>query len=84
MKKVTAQYLGRGKYEVTAEGKDGKTVRKQFKEPFFKDPKNYETKIATLVNEFAAEEVEVEKYAIQSQLSRAAERAERDFPNLLV
>ena len=84
MSKGTAQYLGRGKYEVAVEGADGKTVRKQFKEPIFKDPKKYAGNIEKLVNEFATAEVEVDKKAITDQLVAAAQKAERDFPNLMV
>ena len=83
MRKVTAEYLGHGKYEVAAEGTDGKTVRKQFKEPFFKDPKKYAGNIEKLVNEFAAEDVEVDKRTVRDQLVAAAQKAEREFPNLM-
>ena len=84
MKKVTARYLGRRVYEVIAEGKDGKIVRKQFREPVFNDPKKYATKIENLVNEFAIDDLEVEKQAICNQLVAASQKAERDFPNLMV
>lgn len=84
MARLTARYIGRRAYEVTAEAKDGKTIRKIFKEPFFKDPKNYDKKLASLVGELSAEEVEVDARDLYNRIRQAAEKQGREFPNLLV
>ena len=36
-----------------------------------------------MVNEFAAEEIEVDKRTVRDQLVAAAQKAEREFPNLM-
>ena len=84
MKKVRASYLGRRTYEIIAEAGDGKTVRKTFKEPFFKDPKKYAERISTLVGELSAENVEVDEEDLSNRIMQAAAIIGRDFPNLLV
>lgn len=81
--KVTAIYVGRRSYEVTVKN-GGKTIKKRFKEPFFKDPKKYAIKVKQLTEEFYEENVKITQNDLSSTLKAAANKAEREFPNLLV
>lgn len=82
--KVTAQYIGRRNYKVTAKRKDGEILQKTFKEPFLKDPKDYQKEISKLYNEFVKHGFDINGRDLYNRIKIAAESEGREFPNLLV
>lgn len=75
---MRAKYIGRNQYEVEVKGHT-----EVFYEPFFNNPKGYAQRIASVVERFNINDIELTDTDVWTVLTKAAEEAGRYFPNCL-